>query len=385
MSSGTAARVTLLLTSRQDTHTLFVHHLALFFYFESGDPTASCDRSSFFTHTHTHTYTHTPLLHACREQTSTNASVLTTLRWGNQSMSPCFAPDVLVHALRKGQGCLSILFCRRLLPEAIALALTHPLTHRTNLFVCLCRRCAQPQQQLVHGLVGRVILAPAHAPGEHIEPAVGVCRPPARVVCGQDCCGRNLLYRVRCPLVIWEERAGRGRGRGRGRDRDRDRGRGRDRDRDRGRDRDRDRDKDRDRDRDRGRDRDRDRDVHTHTHTYTRTHTHMHTHAHTHSRTQNACTCPPPLAKQQLACCSERDKTTTWLDPRTGRPYPGRPTQPGQGNAPSMEQHGLPKGWEMVLTPDGKPYFIDHANKRTTWEGAWRRSCCLLLLAPACW
>ncbi|EGD74696.1 hypothetical protein PTSG_06057 [Salpingoeca rosetta] len=64
----------------------------------------------------------------------------------------------------------------------------------------------------------------------------------------------------------------------------------------------------------------------------------------------------------------ERRKTTTWLDPRTHRPYPGRPTQPGQSNASPAQADGLPAGWEMVLTPSGKPYFVDHVNKATTWE-----------------
>eukprot|EP00056_Hartaetosiga_gracilis_P005957 m.91296 g.91296 ORF g.91296 m.91296 type:complete len:587 (-) comp12326_c0_seq7:1934-3694(-) len=61
----------------------------------------------------------------------------------------------------------------------------------------------------------------------------------------------------------------------------------------------------------------------------------------------------------------EYNKRTTWLDPRTARPFPGRCTQPGQITHSEVD---LPKGWEMVFTPDNRPYFVNHFDHTTTWE-----------------
>lgn len=37
-------------------------------------------------------------------------------------------------------------------------------------------------------------------------------------------------------------------------------------------------------------------------------------------------------------------------------------TQPAE-----MEQGFLPKGWEVRHAPNGRPFFIDHNTKTTTW------------------
>jgi hypothetical protein len=43
-------------------------------------------------------------------------------------------------------------------------------------------------------------------------------------------------------------------------------------------------------------------------------------------------------------------RTTTWVDP--ANPYFGT---------------GLPRGWERRLSPDGRPYYLDHNTRKTTW------------------
>lgn len=66
---------------------------------------------------------------------------------------------------------------------------------------------------------------------------------------------------------------------------------------------------------------------------------------------------------------SEIREITTWLDPRTNKPYPGVPTQPGQTDACPNETNTLPTGWEAVALSDGRKYFVDHLRCSTTWEG----------------
>lgn len=64
-------------------------------------------------------------------------------------------------------------------------------------------------------------------------------------------------------------------------------------------------------------------------------------------------------------------KTTTWVDPRTGRPSP----LPNQNNVPnrpsfsSVDDLGqLPEGWEERVHTDGRIFFIDHNTRITQWE-----------------
>lgn len=66
---------------------------------------------------------------------------------------------------------------------------------------------------------------------------------------------------------------------------------------------------------------------------------------------------------------NKEKRVTTWLDPRTNRPAAAtqRP-----GLAPAKVQDGsnvpLPEGWEMAIAESGVPYFIDHINRKTTWN-----------------
>jgi len=64
-------------------------------------------------------------------------------------------------------------------------------------------------------------------------------------------------------------------------------------------------------------------------------------------------------------------RTTTWVDPR--RPIILRVMGPnGQGVAlqpQTISQFGpLPSGWEMRLTSTARVYFVDHNTKTTTWD-----------------
>eukprot|EP00049_Salpingoeca_infusionum_P007576 m.123193 g.123193 ORF g.123193 m.123193 type:complete len:552 (-) comp13748_c0_seq1:3844-5499(-) len=63
-------------------------------------------------------------------------------------------------------------------------------------------------------------------------------------------------------------------------------------------------------------------------------------------------------------------KKTTWLDPRTNRPYVDASTRDREAveTASPYRDIPLPPGWEMSLADDGTPYFVDHINKKTTWE-----------------
>eukprot|EP00730_Choanoeca_flexa_P020121 TRINITY_DN9835_c0_g1_i1.p1 TRINITY_DN9835_c0_g1~~TRINITY_DN9835_c0_g1_i1.p1 ORF type:complete len:387 (+),score=64.62 TRINITY_DN9835_c0_g1_i1:199-1359(+) len=65
-----------------------------------------------------------------------------------------------------------------------------------------------------------------------------------------------------------------------------------------------------------------------------------------------------------------KTQTTSWIDPRTGRPWPNQATQPRCRSA-SLGSDGkgpLPLNWEQVTSPNGQVYFVDHANKTTTFK-----------------
>lgn len=62
------------------------------------------------------------------------------------------------------------------------------------------------------------------------------------------------------------------------------------------------------------------------------------------------------------------EKKTTWVDPRTGRPS----SVPSQGNMPNRPHEDdlgpLPEGWEERVHTDARIFFIDHNTKNTQWE-----------------
>ena len=74
-------------------------------------------------------------------------------------------------------------------------------------------------------------------------------------------------------------------------------------------------------------------------------------------------------------------KSTTYDDPRlkpvsahtptpTPTPVPVTlaPTQAPVTGPPQLNKEGLPLGWDMAVDPSGLTYFIDHNNKRTTYD-----------------
>lgn len=65
-------------------------------------------------------------------------------------------------------------------------------------------------------------------------------------------------------------------------------------------------------------------------------------------------------------------RTTTWVDPRRQqyiRMYGGQNSTNGQIQQQPVSQLGpLPSGWEMRLTNTARVYFVDHNTKTTTWD-----------------
>lgn len=65
-------------------------------------------------------------------------------------------------------------------------------------------------------------------------------------------------------------------------------------------------------------------------------------------------------------------RTTTWVDPRRQqyiRLYGGQNNANGQIQQQPVSQLGpLPSGWEMRLTNTARVYFVDHNTKTTTWD-----------------
>ncbi|KAG6039839.1 NEDD4 E3 ubiquitin-protein ligase [Claviceps citrina] len=65
-------------------------------------------------------------------------------------------------------------------------------------------------------------------------------------------------------------------------------------------------------------------------------------------------------------------RTTTWVDPRRQqyiRMYGGQNSTSGQIQQQPVSQLGpLPSGWEMRLTNTARVYFVDHNTKTTTWD-----------------
>lgn len=65
------------------------------------------------------------------------------------------------------------------------------------------------------------------------------------------------------------------------------------------------------------------------------------------------------------------ERTTSWVDPRTGRasPMPNPPsTQQPLRQQPADELGPLPEGWEERLHSDGRIFFIDHNTRQTQWD-----------------
>lgn len=53
--------------------------------------------------------------------------------------------------------------------------------------------------------------------------------------------------------------------------------------------------------------------------------------------------------------------------PPSQAPAPQESPQPVINLEPSFESGSLPAGWEVRSAPNGRPFFIDHNTKSTTW------------------
>ena len=56
----------------------------------------------------------------------------------------------------------------------------------------------------------------------------------------------------------------------------------------------------------------------------------------------------------------------TVSNPQTPQPSPY--SSPKSTHKP--QQSFLPPGWEMRIAPNGRPFFIDHNSRNTTWVSA---------------
>ena len=61
-------------------------------------------------------------------------------------------------------------------------------------------------------------------------------------------------------------------------------------------------------------------------------------------------------------------RTTTWADPRRVNQQP--PAAAAAAARPAVNSHlgSLPSGWEMRLTSTGRVYFVDHNTRTTSWD-----------------
>lgn len=68
---------------------------------------------------------------------------------------------------------------------------------------------------------------------------------------------------------------------------------------------------------------------------------------------------------------NRRTRESTWQSPAPNAPRPApapAPTPANQTNEGPYTDISLPLGWEERRTPEGRPYFIDHRTRTTTWH-----------------
>ncbi|KAL3288300.1 hypothetical protein HHI36_002748 [Cryptolaemus montrouzieri] len=72
----------------------------------------------------------------------------------------------------------------------------------------------------------------------------------------------------------------------------------------------------------------------------------------------------------RLFFIDHNSRTTSWVDPRTGRasPMPNQPQVPVFNKKPDDDLGPLPEGWEERVHNDGRIFFIDHNTRTTQWE-----------------
>jgi len=63
-----------------------------------------------------------------------------------------------------------------------------------------------------------------------------------------------------------------------------------------------------------------------------------------------------------------QEKTTSWVDPRTGSASPMPNAQNANDERQEDDLGPLPEGWEERVHSDGRIFFIDHNTRTTQWE-----------------
>lgn len=86
--------------------------------------------------------------------------------------------------------------------------------------------------------------------------------------------------------------------------------------------------------------------------------------------------CSRRLVTHYDPICSEKDMTTSWVNPLTKMPQTGSQVEArgGGGRQAAASQSDyehlpLPEGWEKAHTANGTAYFIDHHRRTTCWTG----------------
>ena len=80
---------------------------------------------------------------------------------------------------------------------------------------------------------------------------------------------------------------------------------------------------------------------------------------------------PPPREERQIPYgrpyfVDHNSRTTTWLDPRLANALPSAFSSTSTQTILNLSS--LPSGWEMCMTSSGRIYFVDHNTRTTTWD-----------------
>ena len=72
----------------------------------------------------------------------------------------------------------------------------------------------------------------------------------------------------------------------------------------------------------------------------------------------------------RLFFIDHNERTTSWVDPRTGRasPMPNQAAVPLVNRKPDDDLGPLPEGWEERVHSDGRIFFIDHSKTSKIWN-----------------
>ena len=90
------------------------------------------------------------------------------------------------------------------------------------------------------------------------------------------------------------------------------------------------------------------------------------------------------LADDLLEASNPSYRTSTVPEPQAAAAQPHPPGQPAAistGTATTAGSGSLPNGWEERYTPEGRPYYVDHNTRTTTWVDP-RRQTIIRVMGP---